>query len=88
MSTNPTGRPAEALIANAISAPLIRHVYTADPSAHVFEGRIYLYPSHDIESGVPAGITKIRLGIAITRIEGACPFPGKNRWAEVPQLEF
>ena len=54
MSTNPTGRPAEALIANAISAPLVRHVYTADPSAHVFEGRIYLYPSHDIESGVPA----------------------------------
>lgn len=25
-------------------------VYTADPSAHVFNGRIYIYPSHDIES--------------------------------------
>ena len=29
--------------------PLIRHIYTADPSAHVFEGRIYLYPSHDLD---------------------------------------
>jgi len=29
--------------------PLISTIYTADPSAHVFEGRIYLYPSHDID---------------------------------------
>lgn len=32
--------------------PLVRHIFTADPSAHVFEGRIYIYPSHDIEAGV------------------------------------
>jgi len=32
--------------------PLVRHIFTADPSAHVFNGRIYIYPSHDIESGV------------------------------------
>ena len=25
----------------------------ADPSAHVFNGRLYIYPSHDWESGVP-----------------------------------
>jgi beta-xylosidase len=31
--------------------PLITHIYTADPSAHVFEGKIYIYPSHDIETG-------------------------------------
>ncbi len=31
--------------------PLVDHIYTADPSAHVFNGRIYIYPSHDIESG-------------------------------------
>jgi hypothetical protein len=36
-----------------ISQPLVSHIYTADPSAHVFNGRIYIYPSHDIESGVP-----------------------------------
>jgi sugar phosphate isomerase/epimerase len=34
-----------------ISQPLVSHIYTADPSAHVFNGRIYIYPSHDIESG-------------------------------------
>ncbi len=33
--------------------PLITHLYTADPSAHVFNGRIYLYPSHDRDSGIP-----------------------------------
>ncbi len=27
--------------------------YMADPSVHVFEGKIYIYPSHDWESGVP-----------------------------------
>src|SRR5512134_2071270 len=29
--------------------PLITHMYTADPSAHVFEGKIYIYPSHDLD---------------------------------------
>ncbi|MEA5141059.1 glycoside hydrolase family 43 protein [Arcicella rigui] len=35
-----------------ISQPLVSHIFTADPSAHVFNGKIYIYPSHDIESGV------------------------------------
>ena len=34
-----------------ISQPLVSAIYTADPSAHVFGGKIYIYPSHDIESG-------------------------------------
>ena len=29
--------------------PLVRHIYTADPSAHVFDGKIYVYPSHDLD---------------------------------------
>lgn len=37
----------------AISQPLITHMYTADPSAHVFDGKIYIYPSHDIDAGIP-----------------------------------
>ena len=37
----------------AISQPIIKHIYTADPSAHVFNGKIYIYPSHDIEAGIP-----------------------------------
>lgn len=28
--------------------PLITELFTADPSAHVFNDRIYIYPSHDI----------------------------------------
>lgn len=35
-----------------ISQPLVSHIYTADPSAHVFKKRIYIYPSHDIEAGI------------------------------------
>ncbi|MDG2524268.1 glycoside hydrolase family 43 protein [Stenotrophomonas sp. HITSZ_GD] len=42
-----------ALKRSALSAPLVTAQYTADPSAHVFEGRMYIYPSHDVEGGVP-----------------------------------
>lgn len=35
----------------AISKPLVNHIYTADPSAHYFNGKIYIYPSHDIDAG-------------------------------------
>lgn len=30
------------------NTPLITNIFTADPSAHVFNDRIYIYPSHDI----------------------------------------
>lgn len=33
--------------------PLITHLYTADPSAHIFEGRLYIYPSHDLDHDNP-----------------------------------
>ena len=36
-----------------LNKPLITDLYTADPSAHVFKRRIYIYPSHDIDAGVP-----------------------------------
>ena len=45
-----TAAPAEP---TPISEPLITDIYTADPSAHLFDGKIYVYPSHDIESNVP-----------------------------------
>ena len=41
------------IAAKAISQPLVTHIYTADPSAHVFDGKIYIYPSHDIDAGIP-----------------------------------
>ncbi len=37
--------------AKAISSPLVKHMYTADPAVHVFENKIYIYPSHDINAG-------------------------------------
>ena len=33
--------------------PLVSDLFTADPSAHVFSGKIYIYPSHDVEADVP-----------------------------------
>ncbi|MBN2530666.1 MAG: family 43 glycosylhydrolase [Deltaproteobacteria bacterium] len=30
--------------------PVIRHVFTADPSARVFDGRIYVYATHDLDA--------------------------------------
>lgn len=47
---DPTER--QALATRAISRPLVTHIHTADPSAHVFDGAMYIYPSHDIEAGV------------------------------------
>src|SRR5690606_17498172 len=34
------------------SKPLVSDNYTADPSAHVFLDKIYIYPSHDYDSGI------------------------------------
>ena len=41
------------LAARQISRPLLTHIHTADPSAHVFDGRIYIYPSRDVDGGAP-----------------------------------
>jgi hypothetical protein len=39
--------------AKFLTQPLITDLYTADPSAHVFNGKIFIYPSHDIDAGIP-----------------------------------
>ena len=31
-----------------LNDPLVTEIFTADPSAHIFNGKIYVYPSHDI----------------------------------------
>jgi hypothetical protein len=35
-----------------VTQPLVTHIYTADPSARVFDGMLFIYPSHDIDAGV------------------------------------
>jgi Glycosyl hydrolases family 43 len=32
---------------------LVDDLFTADPAVHVFDGKLYIYPSHDVESGIP-----------------------------------
>jgi hypothetical protein len=46
-----------ATIQTDVSEPLVQHFYTADPSAHVFDGRLYIYPSHDIDTEKSKGPT-------------------------------
>lgn len=52
--TEPEKEPIDSLdFTPPASQPLVSDIYTADPSAHVFNNRIYIYPSHDIEAGTP-----------------------------------
>ena len=37
--------------------PIVRNQFTADPTARVFNGHVYLYPSHDIPA--PSSVSKI-----------------------------
>lgn len=39
--------------AGSISNPLVSERFSADPSAHVFNGKLYIYPSHDYDAGIP-----------------------------------
>lgn len=32
--------------------PLVDHIFTADPSAHAFNGKLYVYPSHDRKTDI------------------------------------
>jgi len=54
-TTDEAASPVEAKASDKkyLSEPLISEIYTADPSAHVFNGKIYIYPSHDIDAGTP-----------------------------------
>ncbi len=47
---NPDGTPSERPLSppdGFARNPIVSNVYTADPSAHVFEGRVFVYTSHD-----------------------------------------
>ncbi len=40
------------LVSMSAQNPIVRDQFTADPTARVFEGKLYLYPSHDIPSPI------------------------------------
>lgn len=46
-ASRPTPDPA-----GFLTPPLLKDIYTADPSAHVFGCRLYVYPSHYVEAGI------------------------------------
>ncbi len=47
--TTPGSSYAPTSTVNLMKKPLVTNMYTADPSAHVFEGKLYIYPSHDLD---------------------------------------
>lgn len=50
-TTMPTSQPKSRTDRDYRHQPLVRDIFTADPSAHVFDGRLYVYCSHDITDG-------------------------------------
>ena len=42
----------------AAQNPIIRNQFTADPSARVFNGKIYVFPSHDIRAPEGKNLSK------------------------------
>src|SRR5262245_41416007 len=50
-SSAPTSQPRAPDGRRYLSPPLVTSIFTADPSGHVFDGRIYVYCSHDISEG-------------------------------------
>ena len=50
-SANASDLPAAG--AGSIREPLVPDLFAADPSAHVFDGRVYVYVSHDQDAGLP-----------------------------------
>ncbi len=53
VSNNIASTPTSEAVLDIFKKPLVTHIYTADPSAHVFEGKIYIYPSHDLDHETP-----------------------------------
>ncbi|MDP4093416.1 MAG: glycoside hydrolase family 43 protein [Bacillota bacterium] len=51
ISPNTAVKPAETPAIQP-NKPLFTDIFYADPSAHVFNGKLYIYPSHDIDTGV------------------------------------
>lgn len=52
-AAEPAAEAANAEGKTFLAQPLVSEIYTADPSAHVFDGKLYIYPSHDIDAGIP-----------------------------------
>src|SRR5262245_13432225 len=52
-ATAPSSQPRSPDGRRYLAQPLVTSIHTADPSAHLFDGRIFVYCSHDISEGPP-----------------------------------
>ena len=53
-SPSPCAAPATATAPlDIFGIPLVSGIYTADPAAHVFGGKLYVYTSHDLDTNTP-----------------------------------
>ncbi len=68
---------------NKPNEPLVTHIFTADPSAHVFEGKLYIYPSHDLDHDRPSNDNGDQYAmedyhvLSMDDIDGACKDHGE-----------
>ena len=49
--------------------------YMADPAVHVFDGKLYIYPSHDRESGVEENDNGDHFDMCDCLLAGFCIYP-------------
>ncbi|MFL6549152.1 MAG: glycoside hydrolase family 43 protein [Povalibacter sp.] len=76
-STPTQGQPTSSNASKFLTQPLITELYTADPSAHVFQGKLYIYPSHDIETGVPQDAIGSRFDMKDYHVFSMTSIPGQ-----------
>ena len=76
-TTNLVAQQNNAETSRYLAQPLIRTIYTADPSAHVFNGKIYIYPSHDIDAGIPENDNGDHFAMRDYHILSMTSIPGK-----------
>jgi hypothetical protein len=61
--------------------PLITNLYTADPSAHVFDGRLYIYPSHDYHVFSMSDLQTLPVDHGEALHIRDVPWAGRQMWA-------
>jgi hypothetical protein len=74
--TNPAPPPVHTDPSHFLHQPLVTDLYTADPSAHVFEDKLYIYPSHDIDTGIPQDAIGSRFDMKDYHVYSMTSVPG------------
>lgn len=65
--------------------PIVSHIFTADPSAHVFDGRVYIYASHDPDDQMAYEMTDYHVFSSADLVnwqDHGVAFASSDTWAE------